>query len=121
MGPIVQVPACRVSAATHVSSTAEDAAATATAGDPTSATTPTTATAASTSATTTATVRGAARQAVDGAGDGTPAHGRCTGALCTLVLCVPGDLRVASGRACGCGPRVLRVLRVPHVFVLEPL
>ena len=93
-------------AATHVSSTASNADATATAGDPTSATTPTTASAARTSATTTATVRGAARQAGDWAGDGTPAHRRCTGARCTLVPCVPGDLRVASGCASGCGPRV---------------
>ena len=70
---------------------------------------------------TTATVRGAARQAGDGAGDGIPAHERCTGASCTLVLCVLGDLRVASGCASGCEPRVLRVLRVPHVFFLVPL
>ena len=105
MGPTrTGIPAPQVSAATHVSSTARNAAATATAGDPPSATTPTTATAAGTSATTTATVRGAARQAGDGGGDGTPAHGRCTSARCTLVLCVPGDLRVASGCASGRGP-----------------
>ena len=105
----------------HPSFTARNAAATATAGDPTSATTPTTPATAARASATTATVRGAARQAGDGAGDGTPAHGRCTGARCTLVLCVLGDLRVASGCASECEPRVLRVLRVPHVFVLVPL
>ena len=79
----------------------KDDAATATAGGPTSANIPTTPANAARTSATTATVRGAARQAGDGAGDGTPAHGRCTGACCTLVLCVLGDLRVASGCASG--------------------
>ena len=115
----VQVPAPRVPAAAHVSSTAPDAAAAATATTPTAATTAGTSGAATT--TTTVRDRGPKWQAGDGAGDGTPAHGRCTGARCTLVLCVPGDLHVASGCASRCRPHVLRVLRVPHVFVLLPL
>ena len=45
----------------------------------------------------------------------------CALHITIIVLCVPGDLHVASGCASTCRPRVLRVLRVPHVFGLLPL
>ena len=97
----------------HVSSTAAPELAAAAAAATTTRTTATNGTSGAAAANVRA--RGAAWQA----GDGTPAHGRCTGARC-IVLCVPGDSHLASGGTTRCSPRVLRVLRVPHVLGLLP-